>query len=130
MKATGRIKPLTKPQLRRWTAALLGGEYKQGTGRLCKDDELSDEDDGTQPPLLHCCLGVACDLFLDTYWYRNSGDSWRIGGNTQLPPESLQKAINAALPGLTDPCNTLARGNDGGKTFKQIAGMIERAAGL
>jgi hypothetical protein len=53
-----------------------------------------------------------------------------------MPPKSLQKAINAALPGLQDPddagspCDILARANDDGKTFKRIARMIERAAGL
>lgn len=94
-----------------------------------------------------CCLGVACDLFLDAYWNKDKSDGskdkrWEIRGKKTMPPPGLKNAINAALPGLIgkkmnewnekaeNACEFLACKNDDGRSFKQIANIIERAAGL
>ena len=137
---------LTKRQIRQWVNALRSGKYKQTSGTLCAD---LGEDDDTED-MRFCCLGVACDLFLEGDWERADDGGIRlvVGRKYSLgmPPLELQDAINKSLgfgpedynpskkankafEGL-EPCEGLAGMNDGGKTFKQIARVIERVAEL
>lgn len=134
-----------KPQLRQWVAALRSGDYSQGVGSLCRNDDESDcifDDEGRVVDAgrqLHCCLGVACDLFLDAYWHEGTHGVWAVNGMEGMPPKRLLKAIDAALPSLRNPeggpredgaCGLLAKSNDNGYDFEYIAQTIERAAGL
>ena len=132
---------LTKNHIRQWVEALRSGEYKQGNGNLCAEGETPNEP-------RYCCLGVACDIFLDANWERDDGltdrsgilDIWSINGETVMPPVPLENAINKALSSLGQrantasmsehPCEQLATWNDSGRSFKQIASYIEKAAGL
>lgn len=68
------MKP-TKAQILKWTKALRSGKYKQTQGVL--QDEKG-----------HCCLGVACDVFIDkkNLKYKNLEDgSKAIAG--ELPED-------------------------------------------
>lgn len=93
---------------KKWVAALRSGKYKQGKRQLRAGDAF-------------CCLGVACDLFDPASW---NGCSYRY--------------LRLALPnevrdwlGLieTDPyygkTGRLSYDNDEGKTFAEIADIIE-----
>jgi len=126
---------LSKAQIREWVAALRSGDYAQGTGALCRSRQVDGEPDVQE----FCCLGVACDLFLDTDWEDNDFGRWILTDSKDhsMPPQELQDAINDALPGLnkgsangSSACGALASRNDGGDSFKMIAFYIDRAAGL
>ena len=137
---------LTKDQLREWVAALRSGDYKQGHGTLCRDVPTSIEDRRSEEQTF-CCMGVACDLFLDADWVEINPGLWgfmtngtKINGRgphheNAMPPWELRGAINQALPSLSGPdddsCQALVVWNDEkGHSFKTIAYYIERAAGL
>lgn len=123
----------------KWVEALRSGEYKQGKNRLrSNDDEF-------------CCLGVLCDQMQKAgvmpFWETIKMDgiedtSYRCAGEiTHLPIQA------AELVGLTTPdgafkadskypptvrvTSSLMLWNDEGKTFEEIANLIEsRPAGL
>lgn len=132
---------LTKKDLRAWVRALRSGKYKKTTNRLCRDkgDEYTYD-------MRFCCLGVACDLFLDGYWDRGSGSGASVrfvksgqshyAGTADMPPEPLRSALNEALgddgsdPSSTSPCARLASLNDHGRSFNYIADRIEKLAKL
>lgn len=106
----------------KWLHALRSGNYKQGVGRLRTDDEF-------------CCLGVLCDLYPEGYWregkdeevdgvmytYRLSKDPIyeRIGF-----PQSAITHLWAEIP--SDFVDNLAGMNDNGKSFEEIADVIEK----
>lgn len=128
---------LTKKDIKEWTKALRSREYTQGRGFLCQTL-------ATDPKKLKfCCLGVACDLFLDDFWEKSKHcDFWSIDGCDDMPPESLRSAIDKALnksavfkkyisPEPTGACNKLSYCNDArGFNFEEIATIIEQAAGI
>lgn len=75
---------------------------------------------------MFCCLGVLCDIYA-----KETGVSW-----DKSPPKSLYEEVSilpiqvAAWAGLQDQNPSvsglsLAEHNDGGKTFSEIADMIE-----
>lgn len=91
---------MNKSIKRKWVAALLSGEYEQGSYWLCKDGKF-------------CCLGVldkACGL--------NSGGS-----------RSLPSSVGTAVFGGDEEevQSQLADLNDSGVPFDMIAGLIEEA---
>lgn len=92
---------------KKWVAALRSGKYKQTQGQLRSDDK-------------YCCLGVACDLAMET-----GVISSFIGTNLGLP-KPVQDWI-----GLKDDFgnyrgfSSLASENDAGRTFLEIADIIE-----
>ena len=110
-----------------WIAALRSGDYKQGRGWLRTDN-------------YYCCLGVLCDLHSKANPdYR---ESWRLVDDygtedcyfygEALPfllPNVVQRwaGIGCSNPYITVKGNfwTLARLNDEGCTFEQIAKHIE-----
>jgi len=48
---------MKESDVKKWVEALRSGEYEQGKGILCMDDEISGD-------WKYCCLGVACDIFV------------------------------------------------------------------
>ena len=115
---------MKKSDVKRWVKALRSGEYTQAQDYLCEVDEI----DGTAS---YCCLGVACDLFVNDYWRQSPHRyDWSIGefkkwdnvDTTVLPAPEMMESM-----GL-DP--TYAKGladlNDVGWSFKKIADKIER----
>ena len=111
-----------------WVAALRSGDYQQGKGTLrSADDEF-------------CCLGVLCDLAVKAGVEINvhAPDEYEIGnsyhyGNSEsyLPVAVLEWAgidSNDPIIGPTRSYQgqTAATYNDGGKTFAEIADLIEQ----
>ena len=115
-----------------WIKALRSGEYLQGEGALRQ--EFVDIDES-----LYCCLGVLCDLYARSVenspaW--TSGDASehvrRYGGRESYPPSFVME-----WAGLGDEegsytlsgnggASSLAELNDRGRTFEEIASVIEQ----
>jgi hypothetical protein len=94
---------------RKWVAALRSGEYKQTARMLFR----------SFPEPSHCCLGVLRHCVTG----RNSGTAGQVGGvgNGLLSIPFLSRV------GLTETQQTqLARFNDNGSSFDQIANYIEK----
>jgi len=103
---------------KKWVKALRSKKYKQGTGELKSVDNE------------YCCLGVLCDII--GMKARKVSDGYTYFGNDyQIAPPSACQAV-----GLVDQHGTynttihdadcLTNDNDEGKTFKQIADIIEK----
>jgi hypothetical protein len=103
---------------RRWVEALRSGQYKQGRLHLHKEDSF-------------CCLGVLTDLYC-----RDHGAQW-----SEAWPGSLVMAFNGEdeglhpmvldWAGLSSPnpvvdCGRLSSLNDNGRTFAEIADLIDQ----
>jgi hypothetical protein len=107
-------KELTEPQ-KKWVAALRSGEYSQVEGVL-------------KTPNGHCCLGVACELaaqegiILPSMAYKGEGGDDCLSG--ELEEVRLWLGLNDALGRMNSPWS-LADLNDDGKTFAEIADIIE-----
>ena len=112
---------MNKSIKKKWLAALRSGKYKQGRGALrSKNNE-------------YCCLGVLCDIHSrdnNIEWNDNKLDDlksyleYRLG----LPPKVCQWAeIDEIGEYLSKKKpRSLAQQNDLGKTFKQIANIIQK----
>jgi hypothetical protein len=115
-----------------WVAALRSGAYQQTAGRLRRGDNF-------------CCLGVACDLFME----KTGAGSWVKYEHAQVralaPTYTFQLfdiSANTALPdrivdfyGLSNGDGhysendmldaSLASENDSGRAFSEIADILE-----
>lgn len=100
----------------RWIAALRGGEYQQGKGRLRREESMGDS---------FCCLGVLCDLVSKDGWHRTDNGSWKfVFGNDfgiGFLPVPFRQAVDLPQK-VTDQCINL---NDNGDTFPVIADYLE-----
>lgn len=94
----------------KWCEALRSGEYKQGKQWLRPTDDS------------FCCLGVAADLVHGRdAWFYDVYHVWTMDGADVHAPQSLYEA------GLTaENANHLARMNDDGASFSEIADYIEK----
>ena len=99
----------------KWIAALLSGEYKQTTGKLY---------DGKG----YCCLGVLCKV-LGKEFVDEGTLSWTIGSErlrSILPRDVVEDAGMYSSYGCYNSRNSsLTKDNDDGKTFEEIAGIID-----
>jgi len=112
-----KIKPEVKED---WLAALRSGEYTQGKDFLCRAN-------GSM-----CCLGVLRDTIDEGDWYFDEEENaWR---STARKRDDLDYDNGLTMPtsktykaaGLNeDTANMLARLNDDGATFEDIAEVIE-----
>ena len=110
-----------------WVKALRSGEYKQCTQFLHIAGSDGDE---------FCCLGVACDLYI------KEGNELEVKRNPYDAPHTVRyNEITSVLPrevrdwlGLRSEDGlynapiqdrTLVGDNDNGKTFEEIADIIE-----
>lgn len=119
-----KLRPAIKEQ---WIAALTSGEYKQARGALNK------------PGVGMCCLGVLCDLHdhtADGLGWAGGVSAPSYGGGHGVPPdvvmhwafENFDHSFDASvyLPGqLSRDTTSLAEQNDSGKSFNQIATIIQ-----
>lgn len=110
-----------------WVEALRSGEYEQGKAVLRTGDNR------------YCCLGVACDLLRKLegigHWDTSTLDfvvsSRENGGVFEKRSGSLPLVACKWLGGvshcgrLNDGSNYLDALNDEGKTFSEIANLIE-----
>lgn len=114
-----------------WIKALLSGDYEQGQNGLRRRD-LEDGDK-------FCCLGVLCELYkqeiggvtwrvMDTI----SSPTWfRILGDSSVLPNKIREwagldEANGQFSYKNGKMESLSALNDSGKTFKQIAKVIEK----
>jgi hypothetical protein len=93
-----------------WCAALRSGKYKQGCGALA-DTRLGDG------ATIHCCLGVAQEIF---------GLQQTKNGAELIDDNECQATLGLDVMGQRD----LSALNDDGKSFDQIADIIERQYAL
>lgn len=111
----------------KWVAALRSGEYQQTTGALRKEGG-------------YCCLGVLCDVAGATWSRGDPNDRYWIAtynGEREegVLPGSLARAIFGAYEhqdprvivyaGDRNHKTTLSVLNDDGKTFAELANIIE-----
>jgi len=126
------VEPMDSIVKDRWIKALRSGEYKQTRGALRKSNG--------EPS--YCCLGVLCNIYLsdgnNVTWGQDDEFYYPEGGGS-----SAYKRIRGILPsvvmqwaGLNDSKaqfrggeaytdSTLAGVNDNGKSFEEIANIIE-----
>ncbi len=112
---------MKKKVMEKWVAALRSGKFKQTTGAL--RDETG-----------HCCLGVLCELapssqgeFIgNTFYGPNRGTVGK--GNDGLLPDTVREWAgmddSEGVPKAGD-FDSLVDLNDNGKTFPEIADIIE-----
>lgn len=122
--------------MREWVSRLRSGDYTQGRGKLSLK--------GWDGVRRHCCLGVLADLAAERGVTPQpiaipgmvSGVEAGLynyeGGNTIMPPEPVLEwadiPVGDAVHVIASDelsANALAHLNDGGKTFDQIADLIE-----
>lgn len=113
----------------KWTDALRSGKYQQGVGALRSGDNK------------FCCLGVLCDvaeakgLSMEVIAPEDNSQVWKYDDRVGGLPQSVQgwagmddsmgsRMINDNFEGPYRPC--LADLNDEGRTFEQIADIIEK----
>ena len=116
-----------------WVAELRSGKYKQGQNVLRSEDNE------------YCCLGVLCELIdpnswgelYSTYWERDDPEGFHcgetVGFQSALGSPREQTAFPndevLTLAGITkDLAQRLARENDHGYSFEEIAKEIEALA--
>jgi hypothetical protein len=95
----------------KWINSLRSGEYKQGTGRLRRDDEK------------FCCLGVLCDLYAkenNLSWQHLSG-GYGIDGAVGWIPVAVRNWSGIRVYQE----DKLIKMNDNRKTFDEISTYIE-----
>lgn len=97
---------------KKWVEALRSGEYNQCRGSL---------KDGTG----YCCLGVACEVFGMVPDYKNG--MFRYWGNASWLPPIVKEAfgLNTCFGDFNDKTQSLTVLNDNGKSFAEIADIIE-----
>lgn len=102
------------PNAQKWVDALRSGKYEQGIGQLRHENNF-------------CCLGVACHIAA-----RDVRKRWRDGmtfdGEMDVLPASVMKWLGAKDANPDIDGRSLAKFNDNGKTFAQIADLIEEHA--
>lgn len=106
---------LPKSFKKKWLKALRSGKYNQGTHAL----RTVTKECGTT----YCCLGVACHVAGASGL---KGKGW-IGNDNlfNIRIKSINK-VPTVLHGTTGIPSVLAYLNDHGKTFEQIADVIEQ----
>jgi len=96
----------------KWIAALRSGEYQQTVGRLY---------DGRG----YCCLGVLCKILGEKFRQSYDGQ-WSINGaRSVLSPDIKNRAGMNTIDGCYNG-GALVIDNDDGKTFKEIADIIDK----
>lgn len=117
---------MDKKTKKQWVTALRSGEYEQGKSWLRR------ENNGTER---FCCLGVLCDLVEPGQWRNTDGmGSWRNGcgldADASMPRPSVQERFgldkNLERKATESVADALARMNDAGKSFAEIANWIEK----
>ena len=107
---------------KKWVHALRSKQYAQTTGTLCKEGKSYDK---------FCCLGVACDLYqqekgdliIENHHY--CVDELSYDGCTGSLPIKVQTWLGLTTRMGDYDCKDLTVENDNGKSFKQIAQIIE-----
>lgn len=103
---------------KKWIAALRGGKYKQGAGALRDGDH-------------YCCLGVACELFLEENPGAIKVEQQDLSGHTAYEgsvavlPDVVRDWLGLSTEIGQFGGYSLSEKNDNGTPFQQIADIIE-----
>lgn len=105
---------------KKWVEVLKSGKFKQARNRLATEDGF-------------CCLGVACEVAIENGVEINKTivATGRIlyDHNETLLPDSVRKWLNLSSCGSNyvtrNSAEQLTHDNDSGKTFTEIADIIE-----
>lgn len=97
----------------KWIEALRSGNYQQAKGYLRCGDKF-------------CCLGVLSDIHAKEFELKWEGDTY--GGEKKVLPTIVFKWAEVKDPNPEIPSERAGLGglNDGGRTFAEIADMIEK----
>lgn len=99
----------------KWLEALRSGDYQQGKNVLRSS---------FGPANTYCCLGVLCDILPQAEWKPYNG-RWRIWHGFEIEESYVPQNLASELE-LTHPHQRiLARMNDEGRSFEEIADYIE-----
>ncbi len=108
---------MKKEVMELWVAALRSGKYKQAKNRLRDGDSF-------------CCLGVLCDISGIGTWKQNlfTTNDGQTCSNVLSPAVQAYSGINFECGRLiiTNDTTQLAILNDSGKSFEEIAALIEK----
>lgn len=107
---------MKKRIMEKWVKALRSKKYKQGKDFLRQNNEF-------------CCLGVLCDLSKSNEWIKSQFDDtyYYLGANKILPEDvRLWAGLKTENGTMSNDLMCLTELNDNGKTFKQIANIIEK----
>jgi hypothetical protein len=101
----------------KWVSALRSGEYQQCRGYLRTDNGF-------------CCLGVLCDLYgkeNNVEWQHNEVDGYLYEKHSTVLPLSVMEwaDVDGRSADICNRTETLAKLNDSGSTFNEIADLIE-----
>jgi len=105
----------------KWTKALREGKYKQGQGRLYRVNDQGEQ--------LYCCLGVLCDLYAaetHTPWEKDTSQTYTMHNHQSFLPNQVIEWAEIKYGTIGLPTDLLIDMNDGGKTFEEIAEVIEK----
>ena len=114
---------LPKDFKRDWIEALKSDKFKQGSNGYLREVTF---DDKNKKIVLHCCLGVACQIagasgIINKSMISNTDEATPIKSINKVPlilqSDKLQSNL---IP------NVLANLNDTGKSFKEIATVIQK----
>lgn len=97
---------------RDWIRALKSGEYKQGKERLRRAGR-------------YCCLGVLCDLYAKERGIEADMRGLSEDGANELPSRAVLEW--AGIYQYCEESYNLARANDAGESFDEIAKRIQVA---
>jgi len=114
--------------MKKWVKALRSGEYKRAVTALCRENKNG--------YCSFCCLGVLIELYIQEknkilktkiYWKTSYTGVLEFGGKNGFLPEKVKNwAGMNTNNGVYSYKDTLAKDNDNGKSFKQIADVIEK----
>ncbi len=101
----------------KWLEALRSGRYTQIKGQLRTDAGF-------------CCLGVLCDLVAPEAWSEEDG-KYRLNESLAIVPEAVRYTADFASGTGTyinesNEVTTLAVANDTGKSFVEIAEILDK----
>lgn len=112
-----------------WVDALRSGEYEQGQEYLKREEESGAK---------HCCLGVLCELYEEevggleiTSEMAGGSTFYRFDRRNDFLPMTVAKWAGLTngnpevMPLAGGRCKTVADLNDEGKSFLEIADVIE-----
>jgi hypothetical protein len=99
-----------------WLEALRSNTYVQGKRRLKNVDNT------------FCCLGVLCDLYIKSknfQWEKHDDSCFALHDARSILPREVMDWAGLDSNNPTCDYHTLSSYNDNGKSFHEIAGLIE-----
>jgi curved DNA-binding protein CbpA len=120
---------VNKPAVRKWIKKLTSGKFKQTRGKLLKFAKYDKYGRvGTDSPIIgHCCLGVACEVYLDAQGVRGKKERYKRMRKFQDQSGQLPRVVarffgfgNDCDPHLNGPRAT-HRNDTSRNSFAQIA---------